>query len=66
MTSLKKALKFQWTDKCQAAFERLKSALIQPPILAYPDFTLPFDLYVNASDEALRMVQGQDKTVVKL
>ena len=55
----KKALKFQWTDECQAAFERLKSALIQAPILAYPDFTLPFDLYVDASDEALGMVLGQ-------
>ena len=27
--------------------------------MAYPDFTLPFDLYVNASDEALGMVLGQ-------
>ena len=55
----KKALKFRWTDECQAAFERLKSALIQAPILAHPDFTLPFDLYVDASDEALGMVLGQ-------
>ena len=55
----KKALKFRWTDECQAAFERLKSALIQAPILGYPDFTLPFDLYVDASDEALGMVLGQ-------
>ena len=40
----KKALNFNWTSGCQAAFERLKSSLIQAPILAYPDFTLPFDL----------------------
>ena len=32
---------------------------IQAPILAYPDFTLPFDRYVDASDEALGMVLGQ-------
>ena len=27
--------------------------------MAHPDFTLPFDLYVDASDEALGMVLGQ-------
>ena len=35
------------------------SVKIQAPILAYPDFTLPFDHYVDASDEALGMVLGQ-------
>ena len=33
--------------------------MIQAPILAYPDFTLPFEIYVDASDEALGMVLGQ-------
>ena len=55
----KKGLKFQWTDECQAAFDLLKTALTQAPILAYPDFTLPFDLYDDASDDALGMVLGQ-------
>ena len=43
----KKGLKFQWTNECQAAFDLLKTALTQAPILAYPEFTLPFDLYVS-------------------
>ena len=51
----KKGLKFQWTNEYQAAFDLLKTALTQAPILAYPDFTLPFDLY----DDALGMVLGQ-------
>ena len=55
----KRGLKFPWTNECQAAFDLLKMALTQAPILAYPDFTLPFDLYVDASDDALRMVLGQ-------
>ena len=55
----KKGLKFQWTNECQAAFDLLKTALTQAPILAYPDFTLPFDLYIDASDDALGMVLGQ-------
>jgi len=55
----RKGLKFQWTNECQAAFHLLKTALTQAPILAYPDFTLPFELYVDASDDALGMVLGQ-------
>jgi len=46
-------------NECQAAFDLLKTALTQAPILAYPDFTLPFDLYVDTSDDALGMVLGQ-------
>ena len=52
---------FVWDENCQAAFDRLKQALTEAPILAYPDFTLPFDLYVDASDEGIGMVLGQDK-----
>ena len=49
-----RGLKFQWTNECQAAFDLLKMALTQAP-----DFMLPFDLYVDASDVALGMVLGQ-------
>ena len=55
----KKGFKFQWTNECQAAFDLLKTALTQAPILAYPNFTLPFDLNFDASDDALGMVLGQ-------
>lgn len=60
-------MKFTWTDECQTAFDTLKTALTQAPILAYPDFTVPFHLYVDASDDALGMVLGQiqnDREVV--
>ena len=30
---LKKYLKFQWNDKCQASFEQLKQLLIEAPVL---------------------------------
>ena len=39
--------------------DTLKTALTEAPILAYPDFTLRFDLYVDASDEGIGMVLGQ-------
>lgn len=55
----KKGLKFQWSDACQSAFETLKEALTQAPILAYPDFTLEFTLATDASDHGLGYVPGQ-------
>ena len=40
----RKSTPFVWDENCQAAFDTLKQALTEAPILAYPDFTLPFDL----------------------
>lgn len=41
--------KFEWTERCEHAFETLKKALISPPILQYPDFNKPFIITVDAS-----------------
>lgn len=38
-TLCKKGAKFIWSSECQSAFENLKLALMNPPILEYPDFT---------------------------
>ena len=54
-----KGTKFVWTDTCQNAFDALKTALTEAPILSYPDFTQPFLLSTDASDDALGMVLGQ-------
>ena len=43
---LKKNANFLWCEKCEEAFEKLKECLITRPILAYPNFELPFTLYV--------------------
>ena len=64
---LHKNVKFQWTEACQTAFDILKSALVSAPILCYPDFTKPFDLYIDASLDGLGMTLGQiqnDREVV--
>ena len=45
----KKGVPFRWSSQCQVAFNRLKDALTSPPVLAYPDFNLPFTLYTDAS-----------------
>ena len=54
-----KNVHFQWTDDCQTAFDALKAALISAPILAYPDFTQPFHLYVDASQTGIGLTLGQ-------
>ncbi len=46
---LKKDVPFMWNDAQRQAFESLKHALTQAPILAFPDYTLPFTLCTDAS-----------------
>lgn len=60
--SKKPKVEWKWTDKEQSVFDELKSILSSPPILAYPDFTLPFELHTDASTKALGAVlyQKQD------
>lgn len=41
--------KFVWTTEAEQAFKTLKSALVTAPILACPDFTLPFTVHCDAS-----------------
>ena len=52
-------MKFQWDESCQVAFDKLKRALTSAPILAYPDFQLPFHLYVDASQDGIGLTLGQ-------
>ena len=56
---MKKQVPFEWTEECQQAFDALKSKLISPPILAYPDFNQKFVLYTDASAESVGMVLSQ-------
>ncbi|WVZ71026.1 hypothetical protein U9M48_019653 [Paspalum notatum var. saurae] len=47
MTSLtKKNAKYQWSSNCEEAFQTLKKMLTSAPVLAQPDITKPFDVYL--------------------
>ena len=50
---------FQWTSQCQDAFTYLKHALSNPPVVTFPDFSLPFSLYTDASCSAIGAVLSQ-------
>ena len=45
-------VKFEWKETHHCAFMKLKDAIIQAPILRYPDTTKPYILYMDASDDA--------------
>jgi len=52
---------WSWTEVEQDIFEKLKDILTSPPILAYPNFELPFELHVDASMQALGAVLYQEQ-----
>lgn len=53
---------FKWTSECTTAFEKLKNALISPPILALPDTAKEFILSTDASSTAIGFVLSQADT----
>ncbi len=46
---LKKDVSFLWSDAQQHSFTPLKGALTHAPILAFPDYNLPFTMCTDAS-----------------
>ena len=55
----RKGARYQWTAECEVAFETLKSKLLGPPILAYPDFERDFILETDACKNGLGAILSQ-------
>nr|GEY27248.1 reverse transcriptase domain-containing protein [Tanacetum cinerariifolium] len=65
MTKLtQKGVKFDWTEKQEAAFQLLKQKLCSAPILALPEGGEDFVVYCNASHKGLGAVLMQRKKVI--
>lgn len=58
---LKKNQSWEWTVECQQAFEKLKEAIQQEPVMALPDHTKPLEVHTDASDYAIGGVLMQAK-----
>ncbi|XP_075074670.1 uncharacterized protein LOC142162242 [Nicotiana tabacum] len=58
---IKKNKPWVWMEHCQNAFEGLKAAVIEEPVLALPDFAKTFEVHADASDFAIEGVLMLDK-----
>ena len=42
------AVKWEWTSQHQKAFDEMKWVITRETLLAYPDFSKPFDIHTDA------------------
>jgi hypothetical protein len=61
---LKNDTKFNWSSRCNEAFEHLKVLLTTAPVLAQPNIENPFDVYCDASGSGLGCVLMQEGRVI--
>jgi hypothetical protein len=40
---------WRWESIYQQAFDNVKATIVKEVVLAYPDFTKPFEIYTDAS-----------------
>jgi hypothetical protein len=57
---LKKGRGWTWSQECQHAFDALKKAITEEPVLSLPDLNKPFELHTDASDFAIGGVLMQE------
>ena len=57
--SLKEQPRKEWTEVANSAFKTLKELCTSTPILAYPDYQLPFILHTDSSSDGLGAVLYQ-------
>ncbi|KAA3466757.1 DNA/RNA polymerases superfamily protein [Gossypium australe] len=65
MTKLmQKDVKFDWTEKCQQSFEKLKALLTEAPVLVQPEPGREFVVFSDASMNGLGCVLMQEGKVI--
>ena len=64
MRLLQKNVKYEWSEKCQRSFEKLKAFLIEPPVLTQPTCSKEYVIYSDTSLNGLGCVLMQEGKVV--
>jgi hypothetical protein len=60
LTNLLTKKGFGWSEQAETAFQHLKQAMSSTPVLALPDFTLPFTVETDACDNGVGAVLSQN------
>lgn len=63
---MKKNAEFVWSHDCEKSFQYLRSKLLEPTVLQYPDFDKEFVLFTDASGLACGAVLTQEHDGVYL
>ena len=61
---LRKGVKFEWYDKCQSSFKRLKEILVEAPVLTQPTSGRDYTMYNDALRIGLGCVLMQEGKLV--
>jgi len=61
---LKKAIKFEWTEKCKHAFEELRQRLTTTPVSTMPIEGKEYTIYSDALKNGLGCVLIQDDKAI--
>jgi RNase H-like domain found in reverse transcriptase len=56
---LKKGVTFKWTEECTHTLKTLLQCVQDDPVLHHLDYTQPFELEVDTSQYAIRVVLAQ-------
>ena len=61
---LQKNVRFEWSEKCQSGFEKLRAFLIEAPVLTQPTYDKEYLIFSDASLNELGCVLLQEGKVV--
>ena len=56
---LKKDTNIEWTNECQAAFDKIKQYLLNPPVLVPLTLGYPLILYLAVQETSMGCMLGQ-------